>query len=100
MVWLTTVKGVPIGAWHMKIGQEGIYNLHTKGTLEIAKNGLMQCSIAREAWNNFKDFRVKSFLVPKYSLWEEILLGSSTNLIMNQWMKKQNGMLVNHVSSQ
>jgi hypothetical protein len=34
------VEGFPIGAWHMKIGQEGICNLCTEGTLEIVEHGL------------------------------------------------------------
>jgi hypothetical protein len=63
-------KGLAIGAWHMKIGQEGICNLCTKGTLEAVKHGLMQCVVVREAWNNFINFTVRSFMVPWYSSWE------------------------------
>ncbi len=41
MMWLTMVEGLPIGAWCMKIGQEGICNLCTKSTLETTQHGLM-----------------------------------------------------------
>jgi len=41
MVWLITVEGLPIGAWHTKIGQEGICNLCTKSSLKTTKHGLM-----------------------------------------------------------
>ncbi len=67
MVWLTMAKGLPIGAWHMKIGQEGISNLCTEGSLETTKHGLMQCIVVREAWNNFIDFTIISFMVLGYS---------------------------------
>jgi hypothetical protein len=41
MVWLIMVERLPIGAWHIKIGQEGIYNICTKSSLETTKHGLM-----------------------------------------------------------
>jgi hypothetical protein len=40
-VWLIIVEGLPIAAWHIKIGQEGICNLCTKSSLETTKHGLM-----------------------------------------------------------
>jgi hypothetical protein len=41
MVWLIMVEGLPIGAWHIKIGQEGICNLCTKSSLGTTKHGLI-----------------------------------------------------------
>jgi hypothetical protein len=41
MVWLIMVEGLPIAAWHIKIGQEGIYNLCTKSSLKTTNHGLM-----------------------------------------------------------
>jgi hypothetical protein len=35
------VEGLPIAAWHIKIGQEGIYNLCTKSSLKTTNHGLM-----------------------------------------------------------
>jgi hypothetical protein len=41
MVWLIMVEGLPIGAWHIKIRQEGICNLCTKSSLGTTKHGLI-----------------------------------------------------------
>jgi hypothetical protein len=41
MVWFNTAKGLPIGEWRIKIGQEGICRLCAKGALEIVEHGLM-----------------------------------------------------------
>ncbi len=41
MVWLIMVEGLPIGTWHIKIGQEGICNLCTKSSLGTTKHGLI-----------------------------------------------------------
>ncbi len=56
------------------IGQEGICNLCTNGSLESVEHGLMHCVTLQEAWSNFKDLRVKSLLPLGYNSWEEILL--------------------------
>lgn len=94
------VEGLPIGAWGMKIGQEGICNLCTKSTLNTIKCELMQCAIVWEAWNNFRDLRVRSFLVLGYSSWEEILLGDLHQPCNESVDEETDGILVNHTSSQ
>jgi hypothetical protein len=75
MVWLIMVEGLPIGAWHIQIGQEGICNLCTKSSLKTTKHGLMWCAIIQEVWCNFRDFKIRSLLLPRYFSWEKVLLG-------------------------
>jgi hypothetical protein len=44
------VEGLPIGACHIKISQEGICNLRTKSSLQTTKHGFMRCAIIQEVW--------------------------------------------------
>ncbi len=75
MIWLTMAKGLPIGAWCTRIGQEGICNFCNNGLLKTLEHGLMRCTTMQETWNNFKEIRVRSSLPPKFDSWEDILLG-------------------------
>jgi hypothetical protein len=74
MLWLT-MEGLPIGAWHTRIGHQRICNLCDDGVLETLEHGLMKCVVVEEAWSKFKELRVKYALVARHSSWEDILLG-------------------------
>jgi hypothetical protein len=58
---LAMVEGLPIAAWHIKIGQERICNLCTKSSLETTKHGLMWCAIIQEVWCNFTDLNIEVY---------------------------------------
>ncbi len=68
-------KGLPIGAWCTKIGQERIYNLYDESVLETSNNGLMQCVVVHEAWNKVKELWVRIAFSIGHSSWENNLLG-------------------------
>jgi hypothetical protein len=75
MLWLIMAKGLPIGAWHTRIGHQGICNLCDDGVLETSKHGLMRCAIVQKTWNTFKEFRVTYVFMARHNSWEDILLG-------------------------
>ncbi len=68
-------EGLPIGAWHTRIGCQRIYNLCNDGVLETAKHGLIWCATIQEAWSKFRELRVRYALLVGHSSWEDILLG-------------------------
>jgi hypothetical protein len=74
MLWLT-MEGLPIGAWHTRIGHQRICNLCDDGVLETLEHGLMRCVVVEEAWSKFRELRVKYALLARHSSWQDILLG-------------------------
>jgi hypothetical protein len=60
----------------------------------------MQYAILQEAWNNFRDLKVRIFLVLRYSFWGKKLLGVLHQPHNESVDEKMEWMLVNHASFQ
>lgn len=75
MLWLMLAKGLLIGAWHTKIGQDNICNLHNSGVFETLEHGFMGCIVVEEAWSNFKEIRARCSLNSGLDSWEGAMLG-------------------------
>lgn len=73
-VWLAAAEGLPVGAWHRRMGHVDTCPL-CRNTIQTAAHALFECPVVSPAWHQMRLIRLIAGMEPGFGSWKEVIIG-------------------------